>query len=226
MSDNTILLVEDEPHLARVIKESLEQRSYQVVHAADGREGLSAFQRQPFALCIVDVMMPGMDGFSLAKQIRATDARVAMLFLTARTATKDVIEGYASGGNDYLKKPFSLEELFLRVNELLKRSARVSAGAAWSIGSYKFNPSRQTLLFPGGEEVKLSYRETQMLQMLYEHRNGVLDRKKTLIALWGDDNYSTTRSMDVFITRLRKHLARDGQIEIINVRGLGYKLVC
>jgi DNA-binding response OmpR family regulator len=223
-----ILLVEDEPFLAKVVKDSLEQLNYTVTHAPDGRKAYSLFLNQHFKLCIVDVMLPHTDGFTLVKQIRAFGSQAPILFLTARTATADVIEGYQSGGNDYLKKPFSLDELFLRVNELLKRSTdpQQQADAQLAIGRYRFVPHKQTLQLPAGDEIKLSYRETQLLKMLYDHKNALLERKQVLITLWGDDSFFNTRTMDVFITKLRKHLKHDPAVEIINIRGIGYKLIC
>ncbi len=223
-----LLLVEDEPFLAKVVKDSLEQRGFVVTHVTDGRTAFRVFSEEFFALCIVDVMLPQLDGFTLVKQIRTLNGGVPVLFLTARTATKDVIEGYESGGNDYLKKPFSLDELFLRVNELLRRSGGVGAisETVVSIGQYGFVPRNQTLLFSGKAPIRLSYRETQLLQMLYDARNNVLSRKTVLLTLWGDDNIFNVRTMDVYITKLRKHLKDDPTIEIINLRGVGYKLIC
>ncbi len=227
MGKLNLLLVEDEPFIAKVIQESLEQLGYAVVHAADGKKAFSLFQNQLYDLCIVDVMLPHTDGFTLVKQIRALESQVPVLFLTSRTATNDVIEGYHSGGNDYLKKPFSLEELYLRINELIKRSdVKSTAGEnRFIIGEYQFVPHKQTLQY-GEVEFKLSHRETQLLKMLYEHKNGLLERKEALITLWGDDSFFNTRTMDVFITKLRKHLKQDPAVEIINVRGMGYKLIC
>jgi DNA-binding response OmpR family regulator len=227
MEKLNLLLVEDEPFLARVVKESLEQLGYIVVHAADGRKAYSLFQNQLFDLCIVDVMLPHTDGFTLVKQLRALGSQVPVLFLTSKTGTNDVIEGYHSGGNDYLKKPFSLEELYLRIGELLKRRATKSSGVEkeFLIGGYRFVPHKQTLQY-GAQEFKLSHRETQLLVMLYEHKNTLLERKQALITLWGDDSFFNTRTMDVFITKLRKHLHLDPAVEIINVRGMGYKLIC
>jgi two-component system response regulator TrcR len=227
MGKLNLLLVEDEPFIARVIKESLEQLDYTVIHAIDGKKAFSLFQNQLYDVCIVDVMLPHTDGFTLVKQIRALESQVPILFLTSRTGTSDVIEGYRSGGNDYLKKPFSLEELFLRINELLKRSnIKSTAGEDWLlIGAYRFVPHKQTLQY-GAEEFRLSHRETQLLKMLYEHKNALLERKEVLITLWGDDSFFNTRTMDVFITKLRKHLRLDSSVEIINVRGMGYKLIC
>lgn len=221
-----ILLVEDEPFLAKVVKDSLEQLNYAVTHAVDGRKAYSLFQVRPYDLCIVDVMLPYTDGFTVVKQIRALGSQVPVLFLTARTATNDVIAGYQSGGNDYLKKPFSLEELYLRMNELLKRSEQNTPATEvqFTIGLYKFVPHKQTLIFKS-EEIKLSHRETQLLKLLYDHKNALLERKQALITLWGDDSFFNTRTMDVFITKLRKHLQKDPAVEIINVRGIGYKLI-
>ena len=223
-----ILLVEDEPFLAKVIKDSLEQRNYAVTHAEDGRSAYHLFQNEPFTLCIVDVMLPQTDGFTLVKQIRTLNGQVPVLFLTARTATKDVMEGYASGGNDYLKKPFSLDELFLRVQELLRRNNGLNSPLEepFRIGQYRFIPHKQTLQFPNQEEARLSHRETQLLLMLYACRNDVLHRKHVLIALWGDDSFFNGRTMDVFITKLRKHLKQDSSVQILNLRGIGYKLIC
>lgn len=223
-----ILLVEDEPFLAKVIKDSLEQRNYSVTHTGDGRSAYRLFQQEAFSLCLIDVMLPQTDGFTLVKQLRTLGSQVPVLFLTARTATKDVVEGYESGGNDYLKKPFSLDELFLRVNELLKRTSSLTQPLEEPllIGQYQFIPHKQTLQFRNRETTRLSYRETQLLQTLYEYRNSVLDRKQVLLTLWGDDSYFQARTMDVFITKLRKHLKQDSTVEIINLRGVGYKLIC
>lgn len=223
-----VLLVEDEPHLARVIKDSLEQQGYAVTHVADGRKAFTAFHNAVFDLCIVDVMLPGTDGFTLVKQIRAQQQQVPVLFLTARSATADVMEGYASGGNDYLKKPFSLEELFLRVKELLRRYTGTPPPLVHSlhIGRYVFTPHKQLLQLTDYADIKLSHRETQLLQLLHQHQNQLLDRKLALNTLWGDDSFFNTRTMDVFITKLRKHLSQDPAVEILNLRGLGYKLVC
>ena len=220
------MLVEDEPFLAKVIKESLEQLSYQVTLASDGRKAFSLFQNQLYHLCVLDVMLPYTDGFTLASQIRATGSHVPILFLTSMTSTNDVIKGYESGGNDYLKKPFSLDELYLRINELLKRSASeiTAKNSAFDIGRYRFSPHKQILGF-GTLELQLSHRESQLLTMLYENKNAILERKKALITLWGDDSFFNTRTMDVFITKLRKHLSSDPAVKIINVRGVGYKLI-
>ena len=218
-----LLLVEDELHLARVVKDSLEQSGYLVIHAVDGKKAYNLFLNHDFSLCLIDVMLPQTDGFTLARQIRASGAQVPILFLTARTATNDIIEGYQSGGNDYLKKPFSLEELFLRIKELLKRN---TSATELSIGQYRFVPHKQALQYLHDAEIKLSHRETQLLQLLMEHKNAILERRQALLTLWGDDSFFNTRTMDVFVTRLRKHLKSDPSVQIINLRGIGYKLIC
>lgn len=228
MEKHTILLVEDEPHLAKVVGDSLEQKGYEVVHAADGYKAYNLFMSKAFSLCIVDVMLPGTDGFTLVRQIRAYNVLVPVLFLTARSATEDVIEGYGSGGNDYLKKPFSLEELYLRINELLMRNVQSTlvSEAHYQIGQFIFDPKKQILKNGEKSVIQLSHRESALLLLLYNNRNSLLERKQTLITLWGDDNFFNTRTMDVFITKLRKHMKDDPAVQILNIRGIGYKLIC
>lgn len=228
MAQTHILLVEDEPFLAQVVADSLEQQGYQVTHTGDGQQAFALFRSYRFSLCLVDVMLPGTDGFSLAQQIRHVDKAIPILFLTARTATKDLMEGYRSGGNDYLKKPFSLEELFLRIQELLKRSSPPISGLVSTvfIGRYRFMTHQQTLQLPDQALIRLSHRETQLLQLLYNHQNQILERRHILLSLWGDDSYFEGRTLDVFITRLRKYLKEDPSVEIPTLRGVGYRLVC
>lgn len=227
MENMNLLLVEDEPFLAKVIEDSLKQKGYSVTHAADGKKGYNLFLNGTFNLLILDVMLPYTDGFTLAKQIRKVNEDIPILFLTAKTATEDLIEGYKSGGNDYLKKPFSLDELFLRVDELLKRTQKQKPLNLNDIhiGNYNFSHHKQELAY-GTEIIKLSNRESELLLLLYKNKNNLTDRKMVLLSLWGDDSFFNTRTMDVFITRLRKHLKKDEQIEILNVRGMGYKLIC
>lgn len=225
MEIKKLLLVEDEPFLAKVIEDSLKQIGYQVIYTGDGKKGYNLFLNDNFDLLIFDVMLPHTDGFTLAKQIRKVNATIPILFLTAKTDTSDLIEGYRSGGNDYLKKPFSLEELFLRVDELLKRKQEIQTLTDISIGRYSFSHHKQELIYQK-EVIKLSNRESELLWLLYKNKNTLTDRKMALLSIWGDDSFFNTRTMDVFITRLRKHLKRDEQIEILNVRGLGYKLIC
>ncbi|RYJ43337.1 response regulator transcription factor [Flavobacterium beibuense] len=222
-----ILLAEDEPFLGKVIKESLEKNGYEVVLASNGKEAWGLFNEQEFSICILDVMMPYKDGFTLASQIREFSKNIPLMFLTAKSDIKDVAQGYASGGNDYLRKPFSLEELFLRVAELLKRSKEEKSSTdELRIGEYVFYPKRQELIDSSAQTVKLSYKESRLLELLLQNKNQVLERKLALMRLWGDDNFFNTRNMDVYITKLRKKLQEDTSVEIVNVRGFGYKLIC
>ncbi|KQC01314.1 two-component system response regulator [Pedobacter sp. Hv1] len=220
-----VLFLEDEPQLAKIVSETLQSRGFIVSHFSNGRLGLAALNSQTFDICIVDVMMPFMDGFTFTTELRKTNLQLPVLFLTARSQDKDLFEGYEVGGNDYLKKPFSLEELVLRMKELLKRnSLNLFTTEMVKIGAFQFFPNRQELLF-NEQKIRLSHRETELLSLLVKHQNQVLDRKATLLKLWGDDSSFHARTMDVFITKLRKHLQADPHIEIINIRGHGYKLI-
>ncbi|KQC00965.1 response regulator transcription factor [Pedobacter sp. Hv1] len=227
MENGHLLLVEDEPFLAKVIEDSLKQKGYAVTYAADGKKGYNLFLNNNFNLLILDVMLPHTDGFTLAQQIRKVNSVIPILFLTAKTEIADLITGYKSGGNDYLKKPFSLDELFLRVDELLKRTQKQEPLnlSDIHIGNYNFSHHKQELIFDQ-EVIKLSSRESELLLLLYKNKNNLTDRKMALLSLWGDDSFFNTRTMDVFITKLRKHLKKDQRIEILNVRGMGYKLIC
>lgn len=220
-----VLLLEDELQLAKIVTETLRKRDFTVTHLTNGVLGIEAARKSNFDICVVDVMMPFMDGFSFVEQLRKTDKQLPVLFLTAKSQTEDVIKGYESGGNDYLKKPFSLEELILRMNELLRRKSAIQTPSAISVGKYTFYSNKQELWFNSQLHSKLSHRENELLTLLIEHKNEVLDRKAVLLKLWGDDNFFNTRTMDVFITKLRKHLQLDTSVEIINMRGVGYKLI-
>ncbi|MBD2700574.1 response regulator transcription factor [Spirosoma sp. BT702] len=223
----TVLLIEDEVALGMIVKDSLEVRGFTVRYAADGDVALADFRQERPDIVVADVMMPNMDGFSVAQQIRQTDPDVPILFLTARSQTADVVRGFELGGNDYLKKPFSLDELIVRINALLRRNVAVGPAATSDsvrIGRYQFDAPKQKLSF-NGQDTLLSHREAELLRHLYEQRNQVLERNAVLIELWGDDSFFNGRSLDVFITKLRRHLRDDPQIQIINVRGIGYKLI-
>lgn len=227
MKQYSLLLAEDEPFLGKVVKESLEKKGYTVMLAPDGKQAWQLYTSVEFDMCILDVMMPYKDGFTLAAQIREANPKMPLMFLTAKADIKDVTQGYASGGNDYLKKPFSLDELFLRIAELLKRTNPENQPVdEFAIGSYSFSPKRQELKDNDGSVVKLSHKESQLLVLLLQNKNFVMDRKVALLKLWGDDNFFNTRNMDVYITRLRKKLHKDPAIEIVNIRGFGYKLIC
>jgi DNA-binding response OmpR family regulator len=230
MKKTNILLVEDEETLGQIVKESLETRNFEVTYVQDGLAAETAFFTQKPELCILDVMLPGKDGFSLAKSIRREDPHIPIIFLTARSQTADVVRGFELGADDYLKKPFSMEELIVRIHALLRRGrspvpAPVEESPQLPIGNYEFDPVLQTLSLQGKAR-KLTHRESALLRLLFQHRKEVLDRKTALEALWGDDSFFNARSMDVFISKLRKYLREDPQVEIINVRGVGYKLVC
>ena len=220
-----VLLAEDELALGQIIKESLETRGFSVTHCKDGDEAFESYNEIKPDIMILDVMMPLKDGFTLAKQIRATDARTPIIFLTAKSQIQDVVDGFEHGGNDYLKKPFSMEELIVRINALLNRVQLQQNEEQITIGLFRFNNLKQTLELNNSIQV-LTHRESQLLFHLSEKRNEILDRVAILTKLWGDDDFFNTRSMDVFITKLRKRLKQDPNIKIINVRGLGYKLVC
>lgn len=222
----TILLAEDEPALGQIIKDSLETRNFDVLLCADGEIALKAYREEEPKLLVLDVMMPKKDGFTLAKEIRKENNEIPILFLTAKSQTKDVVEGFTIGGNDYLKKPFSIEELIVRINNLLQRTQLQKTSEIIELGNYRFDFKRQLLQFKTETEIQLTHREAHLLFHLYQNKNEVLDRSVTLKKLWGNDDIFSSRSMDVFITKLRKKLKKDATIQILNVRGFGYTLVC
>ena len=219
-----LLLAEDEPALALIIKESLETRNFEVTHCKNGQEAFDVLTKQTFDILVLDVMMPIKDGISLAKDIRKIDKKIPIIFLTAKSQTSDVIEGFNAGGNDYLKKPFSMEELIVRIQSLLGRISEDQREEKIAFGKYIFNFTKQTLHF---SEVllTLTHREAELLLLLIENKNEILDRSVVLKKIWGSDDFFNGRSMDVFITKLRKKLSLDPNIQIINVRGQGYKLI-
>ncbi|MEZ4840864.1 MAG: response regulator transcription factor [Flavobacteriaceae bacterium] len=219
-----ILLAEDEPSLGQIIKESLETRNFEVHLAQNGEEAHTFYKNHKPDILVLDVMMPKKDGFTLAKEIRVENEAIPIIFLTAKSQPKDVVEGFTLGGNDYLKKPFSMEELIVRINNLLNRSYSQKTADIHKIGSYTFNFPKQTLQFIEDEEVQLTHREAHLLFHLIKNKDQVLERSFILEKLWGNDDFFTARSMDVFITKLRKKLQKDKNIQIINVRGFGYKL--
>ncbi len=228
MSKNKILFVEDEQSLGLIVKESLEIRGFEVQYCQDGKSGLRTFKEFNPDICLLDIMMPIKDGYTLAQDIRKIDQQVPIIFLTARSQSADVVKGFELGANDYLKKPFSMEELIVRVkarlNDNLGMSELNSDQMSFVIGAYNFEYNRQTLEFQS-EMRKLTHREAEILRLLCISKNKVLERSKVLDKVWGDDNFFNARSMDVFITKLRKYLSGDPQVEILNVRGIGYKLI-
>lgn len=220
-----VLLAEDEPALGRIVKESLETRNFIVALATDGEEVLKICRDKSPDLLVLDVMMPKKDGFSVAQEIRKLDNQIPIIFLTAKSQTKNVLEGFAVGGDDYMKKPFSMEELIVRINNLIQRKDTKEQPEQFSLGDYLFDYHRQILQYKDGEKIVLTTREADLLYHLLTNRNHVLDRSPILLKLWGNDDYFSARSMDVFISKLRRKLARDPDIQIINVRGYGYKMI-
>lgn len=219
-----LLLAEDEAALGQIIKESLETRDFDVVLCNDGEKAFEKYQSEQPEILVLDVMMPKKDGFNLAKDIRAIDDAIPIIFLTAKSQTADVVEGFSIGGNDYLKKPFSMEELIVRIHNLLNRTKVQKTSESLVIGKYTFDFPKQQLFFENDEDIQLTHREAHLLFHLIKNKNQVLDRSLILNKLWGTDDFFSARSMDVFITKLRKKLKKDESIQIINVRGFGYKL--
>jgi len=221
-----VLLVEDEPVLAGIVKESLEKRGFVLHVARNGVEGWAMFKTVKPDVCVIDVMMPRKDGFTLVAEIRLIDENVPIIFLSARGQTADVLKGLEIGADDYMKKPFSMEELILRVKALVRRKT-LPAGSSlvpdMPIGNYRFRYPSQELLH-GSSAIFLSQREADLLLILYQHKNELLERHLALIKIWGDDNIFNARSMDVYITRLRKYFKNEVGVEIINIRGQGYSL--
>lgn len=224
----TVLLVEDELTLAMIIKDTLEENGFSIHTAADGEEGLRLFFELRPDVLVADVMMPKMDGFEMVRRIRQMDKQTPVLFLTARSAINDVVEGFELGANDYLKKPFGMQELIIRIKALMGKAFLFTeekvANQRFEIGSYLFDPVTQTLMQAGATQA-LSHRESEILKRLCENRNQVVNTKDVLLELWGDDSFFNSRSLHVFITKLRHKLSQDEQIRIVNVRGIGYKLI-
>lgn len=225
MNKIKVLLAEDETSLGMIVKETLESRNFTVFHAQNGKEALAIYKKEEPAILVLDVMMPIKDGFTLAKEIRQENNTIPIIFLTAKSQTSDVLEGFKNGGNDYLKKPFSMEELIIRMKALLNSIALKTDTENIKIGNYVFNATKQILAF-SDETQQLTHREAQLLLALFEKKNEVLDRAFILNKLWGSDDFFNARSMDVFISKLRNKLKLDKNIQILNARSFGYKLIC
>ncbi|MBP6827151.1 MAG: response regulator transcription factor [Saprospiraceae bacterium] len=223
-----LLYVEDEPFLGKIVRESLESRHFEVDMVADGSHVLSALERFQPDICVLDVMLPNRDGFSLAEEIRRKKPALPIVFVTAKTQTEDVLRGFATGGNDYLRKPFSMEELIARLHNLLAltqgRSATADPNEAVMIGKFEFFPLKYELRL-GDSVRKLSAREADLLKILLESRYFTVARKDILLKVWGDDNFFNSRNLDVYITKLRDYLRDDPAIEIITIKGVGYHFV-
>lgn len=223
-----VLLVEDDSSLGPLLQEYLEAKGFETKLASDGKTGSDIFFKETFDLVLLDVMMPIKDGYTLAKEIRLVDKNIPIIFLTAKSMKEDTIEGFNVGADDYITKPFSMEELMARVTAVLRRTNKVrsteSEEVNFKIGNYQFNSEKQVLQHEASEQ-KLTTKESQLLRLLCIHRNDVLDRTFALKSIWHDDNYFNGRSMDVYIAKLRKYLKDDPKIEIINIHGKGFKLL-
>ncbi len=233
-ANNRILLVEDDQNFGDVLRSYLEMHEYNVTLATDGMAGLESFKKGEFDLCIFDVMMPKMDGFTLAKEVRDLDTEMPIIFLTAKTMKEDVLKGFKLGADDYISKPFNSEELLYRIQAILKRRQKKDDPREeikeFTIGKYHFNFPLRILTFTpddGTDEQKekLSPKEAQLLRMFCMYVNDILPRSAALTKIWGEDNYFTARSMDVFVTKLRKYLKKDTNIEIVNIHGNGFQLL-
>ena len=224
MSQKKILLVEDDPNLGYVIQDNLSLRGYDVIRCADGLEGEQAFMSNVFHLCILDVMLPKKDGFSLARSIRDRNKEIPILFLTAKTMVDDKLTGFQTGADDYITKPFSLEELVYRIEVFLRRTKESNAGdVVFTVGQFEFDPFSFTLRHNDHQKT-LTQKEAEVLKLLYRNRDRVLKREEILTHVWGDDDYFMGRSMDVFISKLRKYLKTDPGIQIVNYHGVGFRL--
>ncbi|MBA3705280.1 MAG: response regulator transcription factor [Bacteroidetes bacterium] len=227
METTKVLLVEDDPNLGNLLKEYLEAKGYSTVLAVNGKQGYDLFSKDKFGICILDVMMPIKDGFTLAKEIRAIDNTIPIVFLTAKSMKEDAIQGFTVGADDYITKPFSMEELLMRIKAILRRSdnkTKSSEQTDFEIGNYKFDYKHQILDFKGLQQ-KLTTKEAELLRLLSLNTNEVLDRNFALKSIWKDDNYFNGRSMDVYIAKLRKYLKEDSSVELLNVHGKGFKLL-
>ncbi len=222
-----ILLCEDDTNLGMVLKNYLELNDYNVTLERDGKLGLAAFQREKFDLCLLDVMMPNMDGFTLAEEIRDVNPDVPLFFLSAKTMKDDIIQGYKLGADDYITKPFDSEVLLHKIKAILKRNEelhREEVNAEFDLGKYHFNPRLRELTIDGKTQT-LSPKENELLKMLSEYKNDLLSREIALKKIWGSDTYFNGRSMDVYIAKLRKYLREDPALEIVNIHGNGFRLV-
>jgi len=227
MSKIKILYVEDELFLGKIVKESLESRGFEVVMEPDGSKVIPLFKKIQPDICILDVMLPNKDGFEIAEDMRDLNETVPILFVSAKTQTEDVVKGFTLGANDYIRKPFSMEELIVRIHNALRKkeesSSRIS-GDSVNIGKFLFHVHRQ-VLEKSGQEKKLSFRESELLKIFYENRDRIIERKDILNLLWGNDSFFNSRNLDVYVTRLRSYIREDESLEILTIKGIGYRFV-
>ncbi|BAV09618.1 DNA-binding response regulator, OmpR family, contains REC and winged-helix (wHTH) domain [Filimonas lacunae] len=228
MSRIKVLYIEDEQFLGKIVKETLESRGFDVVMETNGEVAMDVFVQESPDICVLDIMLPGMNGFELAEAIRAINDDIPVIFLTAKVQTEDVVKGFKVGGNDYIRKPFSMEELIVRIEHLLRVKkdsiAQSITSEVLSLGHYQFHLQRQVLLGQNTEK-RLSYRESELLKFLWLNRSTVIDRKAILNELWGNDSFFNSRNLDVYITKLRGYLKEDPALEIITIKGVGYRFV-
>jgi DNA-binding response OmpR family regulator len=227
MNNMRILLAEDDKNLGILLQSYLTAKNYETVLFTNGSTALKAFPAGSFSLCILDIMMPEMDGLTLAGEIRHSNPDMPIIFLTAKNQKEDIIEGFKTGADDYITKPFSMEELLYRIEAILRRTTSPAVtrnNESFTVGGYSFDPLKQMLVY-GDLTIKLTTKESELLELLCRHGNEILERNYALKTIWIDDNYFNARSMDVYITRLRKYLKKDPSVKILNVHGRGYKLI-
>jgi two-component system, OmpR family, response regulator len=228
MNNIRILLAEDDSNLGILLKNYLTAKNYETVLCINGLLAMETFKTRSFDLCILDIMMPEMDGLTLAREIRRIKPEMPVIFLTAKNQPEDIIEGFRSGADDYMTKPFSMEELIYRIEAILRRTTNAPINKkeeSYTIGTYLLEPLKQILRYKD-QEIKLTTKESELLELLCRHENLILERNFALKSIWIDDNYFNARSMDVYISRLRKYLGKDPAVKIVNVHGRGYKLIC
>jgi len=223
-SNARILLVEDDINLGSLLRDYLKAKGYTADLETDGEKGYRAFKKDHYDLCILDIMLPIKDGFSLAQDIRIQNPDIPIIFLTAKSMKTDILEGFRAGADDYMTKPFSMEELLLRIEAVLRRTIRTEQLPVFTLGKYIFDSNKQ-ILTCADKTINLTTKESDLLKMLCQHPNQVLERNYALKSIWKDDNYFNARSMDVYITKIRKHLSDEPDIQILNVHGKGYKLL-
>lgn len=229
MKKTHILLVEDDPNFGSVLRDYLSLNDFDVTLAKDGLEGFVMFKNNEYDLCVLDVMMPRKDGFSLAEDIRKTNTQIPIIFLTAKTMKEDILKGYQAGADDYLTKPFDSEVLLYKIKAISQRKekefSKEEEDYDFTIGSFRLNSKLRQLTFKNEPPQKLSPKENKLLKMLVQHKNDLMPRELALTKIWRDDNYFTSRSMDVYIAKLRKYLSKDDKVEIVNIHGEGFRLL-
>jgi DNA-binding response OmpR family regulator len=228
MSRIKVLYAEDEMFLGKIVKETLESRGFEVAMETDGAAVMHTFHTEQPDVCVLDIMLPNRNGFELAEDIRSGNDDIPIIFLTAKTQTEDVVKGFRTGANDYIRKPFSMEELIVRIENVLRvkkdQPILPIATGSITIGKYIFNLNRQILSI-NNEDRKLSYRESELLKYLYQNRNAIIDRRDMLNVIWGNDSFFNSRNLDVYITKLRGYLKADSTLEILTIKGVGYRFV-